>query len=181
MREILDPKLLDAIDALEGETFDGNAWRVTWATRDPLAGSSGGGRWSPDNRFEVLYTSLDEDGALAEVYYHLSKAPVFASSNMLINTLRVSLEKVLRLSDEDLGNLELENPLVSGASFEQSQAIGPAAYLLDYEAIIVPSARRSCDNLVVFLDKFDIGECLEVIESREVNWPAWREATRNRD
>ena len=178
MREILDAALLDAIDALEGERFDGNVWRATWATRDPLSGSSGGGRWSPDNDFEALYTSLEKNGALAEIYYHLSKAPVFASSNTLINKLHVSLEKVLRLSENDLRNLGLEDPLASRISRAESQVVGAAAYLLDYEALIVPSARWDCENLVLFLDKFDMGECLQVIETRDVNWPAWRESAK---
>jgi|TARA_R110002073_G_scaffold111134_6_gene247674 hypothetical protein len=176
MSQILDPGLLDAIEALECEAFEGNVWRVTWATRDPLAGGSGGGRWTPSNQFEALYTSLHEDGALAEIYYHLSRAPVFASSNMLINTVSVSLNKVLRVSEDDLRNVGLEDPMASKIPYKASQSIGAAAYLLDHQAIIVPSARWNCDNLVLFLDKFDVGECLEVRECREVNWPAWREA-----
>ena len=178
MHKILDPALLDAIDALEGGVFDGNVWRVTWATRDPLSGNSGGGRWSPDNDFEALYTSLEENGALAEIYYHLSKAPVFASSNTRINKLHVSLAKVLRLSEHDLWSFGLEDPLASRITYAKSQVVGAAAYLLDYEGLIVPSARWDCENLVLFLDKFDISECLQVVEIRDVNWPAWRESAK---
>jgi hypothetical protein len=68
VRDILDAQLLDVLDAIQGEIFEDEVWRVTWATRDPLAGSSSGGRWSPDNSFDALYTSLDRDGALAEIY-----------------------------------------------------------------------------------------------------------------
>ncbi len=181
MREILDPELLDAMDALPGDTFNGNVWRVTWATRDPLAGNAGGGRWSPDNGFETLYTSLEKSGALAEAYYHLSKAPVFSSSNMRINTLHASLEKVLPLSEGNLQRLGLEEPRASKISYERSQAIGAAAYLLDYEALIVPSARWNCNNLVLFLDKFDVDERLRLVASSDVNWPAWRENAKGHD
>ena len=47
---------------MEPRSFDGVVWRVTWATRDPLAGGTGGGRWHPPNDFEALYTSLEESG-----------------------------------------------------------------------------------------------------------------------
>jgi hypothetical protein len=84
-----DPDLLDALEAMEPQAFDGVAWRVTWAARDPLAGGTGGGRWHPPNDFEALYTSLAEDGALAEIYHHLSRAPVFSSSHVTLNKLQV--------------------------------------------------------------------------------------------
>src|ERR1700730_7394720 len=36
--------------------------------RDPLRGSTANGRWSPSGgEFEVLFTSLERDGALAEI------------------------------------------------------------------------------------------------------------------
>ena len=110
MRRVLEPKLLDAIDAISGIPLDGIVWRVTWAKRDPIAGNYGGGRWTPSNSFEVLYTSLEESGAMAEAYFHLSRAPVFSSSHMLINQLQVSLTNVLRLSKIQLENLGIDEP-----------------------------------------------------------------------
>jgi hypothetical protein len=68
MADLLNPELLSAVDALNGQAFNGDIWRVTWAGRNPLTGNVGGGRWSPDGRFEVLYTSLNADGAMAEVH-----------------------------------------------------------------------------------------------------------------
>jgi hypothetical protein len=77
-RGLYDRDLLDALEALDPEPFSGTAWRTTWVTRDPLIGSTAGGRWHPENSFETLYTSTETDGSLAEVYYHLSRAPVFS-------------------------------------------------------------------------------------------------------
>lgn len=100
MREILDAKLLDALDAILGEKFEGEVWRVTWATRDPLTGSYSGGRWSPDN-----------------------------ASN------------VLRLSVEQLQAIGVADPLATRIDYEKSQPIGAAAYLLEYDGLIVRGAR----------------------------------------
>ena len=144
MSDLLDPELLDAIDALEGIAFEGDVWRVTWASRDPLAGNAAGGRWSPDGRFEVSYTSLEADGALAGAYYHLSRAPVMSSSHMRLNHLRVTLANVLVLGFDQLTTLGIEDPLASRVNYDRSQAIGATAYMLDYEALVVPSARWDC-------------------------------------
>ena len=164
------------------QSFDGVAWRVTWATRDALAGGTGGGRWHPPNDFEVLYASLEKNGAMAEVYHHLSKAPVFSSSHVKMNRLRVHAERTLVF--KDVGSLESVG--VDGDNFRRgdtsrTREIGAAARFLDMDGLIVPSARWPCPNLVLFLDRLTDPETLEVLDSREVNWPAWREAARPRD
>lgn len=175
MADLLDPELLSAVDALSGQAFEGDIWRVTWASRDPLAGNEGGGRWSPDGRFEALYTSLEPDGALAEVYYHLSRAPVMSSSDMRLNRLRISLDNVLVLDATQLNALGIDDPLASRLDNDRSQAVGEAAYMMDYQGLIVPSARWECSNLVLFIDRFDLNEHIELIDDSDVNWPAWRE------
>ena len=139
-------------------------------------GGTGGGRWHPPNDFEALYTSLDENGAMAEVYYHLSRAPVFSSSHAIISRLRVHTERTLIF--DGIASLELVG--VDEDSFRKgervrTQEIGAAARFLDIEGLIVPSARWSCNNLVLFSDRLSDRESLRVADTRDVNWPAWRE------
>ena len=177
MPEILDVELLDKLDSIQGERFEGDLWRATWAPGDPLMGDFGGGRWSPDNAFEALYTSLERDGALAETYHHLSRAPVFSSSHMQINRIAITLPSVLRLSLAHLQDLGFDDPTSARIDYEKSQPIGAAAHLLEYEGLIVPSARWDCSNLVLFLDRINTDEQLHLIDSHDVNWPAWREAS----
>lgn len=177
MADLLDPDLLGAIDSIPGQRFACTAWRVTWASRDPLAGNEAGGRWSPDSRFEVLYTSLEPDGALAEVYYHLSRAPVLSSSHMRLNQLEVDLENVLVLTMEQLRELGLDDPRASRID-TKGRAVGEAAFMLDFQGLVVPSARWDCDNLVLFLDRIDLNESIRLEHQAEVNWPAWRERSK---
>ncbi len=167
---------------MAAQSFDGVVWRVTWATRDPLAGGTGGGRWHLPNDFEALYASLDENGAMAEVYHHLSKAPVFSSSHVKMNQLRVRTERTLVFKDvESLESVGVDGDKFRRGDTSRSREIGAAARFLDMDGLIVPSARWPCLNLVLFLDRLSDLETLEVLDSREVNWPAWREAARSRD
>jgi len=172
---MLDPEILDALDKLSGAPLKTKVWRVTWASRDPLAGGVGGGRWSPPNKFEALYTSLKSDGALAEAYYHLSRAPVFSSSSMKINQISVKLDNVLPLDLKSLEQLGIADPLASRIDVNLTQPVSEAAHLLDYQGLLVPSARFDCSNLVVFMDRINPDRQLKVSKSEDVNWPAWRE------
>ena len=156
--------------------FDGFAWRVTWVNRDPLTGGSGGGRWNPPNEFEVLYTSLAEDGALAEIYYHLSKAPVFSTSHVKINKIHATTERTLSFRGiVSLLPMGVTEEAFRRGEFSRTREIGAAARFLDMDGLIVPSARSDIANLVLFIDRMDHRESLSVVESHDINWPAWRE------
>src|SRR6266851_2657099 len=100
-REPRDPALLDALDAFRRAVYAGETWRVVRDGRDPLQGSASGGRWDP-TLFDVLYTSLAPDGAVAEVRFHLSGQPVFPSKIRYgLHRIKVRTVKTLRLPDLD--------------------------------------------------------------------------------
>ena len=179
-RKVIDPALLDTLDNLESAPLSADVWRVTWAERYPLVGSSGGGRWSPDNEFEVVYASFEPDGACAEAYYHLSRAPVLPSSKTVLNKIRVNLKNVLDLDIKQLRQVGISEPLASRIDYGVSQQVGAAAHLLDFEALIVPSARWDCLNLVLFLDRLDVSTQLEILKSNPIDWPAWRKSTKEK-
>ena len=77
-RRARDPELLDALDAHKRTTFTGIVWRVAREGRNPLEPSHAGGRWDlgGNDGYDVLYTALEPDGAIAEVAYHRSLQPV---------------------------------------------------------------------------------------------------------
>ena len=178
LRKVIDPELLDTLDNLESKPFGGFVWRVTWTKRHPLAGSSGGGRWSPDGGFEAVYASLEADGACAEAYNHLSRAPVFSSSKMVLNKIRVDLNNVLKLDIEQLQQVGISEPLANRVDYEISQQVGAAAHLLDYEGLIVPNARWNCLNLVLFLDRLDINTQLKLFEENPIDLTAWHKSVK---
>ena len=173
-RKPRDPALLDALDAFDRVRCTGDTWRVVRDGRDPLQGSASGGRWDP-TLFDVLYTSLASDGAVAEVHFHLSRQPVFPSKIKYgLHRIRVRTEKTLRLTDLDgMIPLGVDPARYREILYEPTQAVGDAAYFLGFDSIIAPNARWSCANLILFIDQIAVAD-LEVIESLEVNWSAWR-------
>jgi RES domain-containing protein len=169
-----DPSLLDALDRFKRVPYAGETWRVVRDGRDPLQGSASGGRWDP-TLFDVLYTSLAQDGAVAEVHFHLSRQPVFPSRiGYRMHRIRVRTAKSLRLPALDaMVPLGVDPARYREILYAQTQAIGDAAYFLGFDSIIAPNARWSCDNLILFTDQFALAD-LEVIESKKVNWTEWR-------
>ncbi len=174
--QVHDPDLLDALEAMSPQSFEGTAWRMTWASREPLTGGASGGRWHPANDFEALYTSLERDGALAEIYHHLSRAPVFSSSHVRLNEMRVRTERTLVFDDvAALAQVGVDEEMFRRGDYARTSEIGAAARFLDMDGLIVPSARRDCTNLVLFPDRLAGLEQATLVKSSYVNWPAWRE------
>jgi RES domain-containing protein len=139
-----------------------------------LQGSACGGRWDP-TLFDVLYTSLDPDGAVAEVHFHLSRQPVFPSKIKYgFHRIRVTTRKTLKLADLDsMIPLGVDPVRYREILYGPTQAIGDAAYFLGFDSIIAPNARWPCNNLIVFMDQIAPVD-LEVMDSSDVDWAKWR-------
>lgn len=169
-----DLALLDALGAFPPVAFEGSVFRVVRAGRDPLEGHASGGRWDPGT-FDVLYTALEPDGAIAEMHFHLSRQPVFPSKiSFALHEIGISTRRTLRLADmEALIPLGVEAERYRDLLYERTQAIGDAAQFLGLDGLIAPNARWPCLNLVVFTERIAPDD-LEVRRSEPVDWQAWR-------
>ena len=166
-----DRALLDALDVVATQ-FSGTVWRIAQVGRDPLKGSSLSGRWSGGD-YSVLYTACEKDGALAEIGFRLSLEPIWPSRlQHLLHEIKVDCEKVI-----DLGNLPaLERLGVTTSKYQSldysvTARISAAAAFLEYDAMLVPNARFTCSNLVIFNER---PNSLELVTSSPVDWNAWR-------
>lgn len=177
-----DRELLDALESRPSEAFSGEIWRVTAKGRDALRGSTAGGRWSPPGEFEVLYTSLARAGALAEIGYRLSLEPVWPSRlEHELHRITARTNNSLRFADViSLSTLGVDIRRYANFDYSVTQAIAAAAFFLDFEGLIVPSARITELNLVIFTEKLDVSERLKVEASEPVDWSAWRSQHRKR-
>ncbi len=177
-----DKALLDAIENLSVAPLSGALWRVVREARDPCACSRAGGRWD-DETFDVLYTSRERDGAVAEMYFHLSRGqPVFPSKlRYVLHELNVQIQGALDLSSRDLvaslgvniekfGQLSYQERV---GEYPRTQEVAEAAHFLDHQGILVPSARWDCSNVVLFCDRLPPG-AVEVVEDHGlIDWNAW--------
>jgi RES domain len=173
-RRSRDPELLDLLDARPRTVFEGAAWRVVREGRDALDPSAGNGRWDMQ-AFNVLYTSLDLDGAIAEIEYHLAMQPVFPSRlSSVVQELRVHLSSVIRFDTlEALASCGITTSEYSKPLCARTREIGDAAAFLGCDALIAPSARWNCLNLVCFTDSMK--EQPETISNPiPINWAQWR-------
>lgn len=174
---IHDRVLLDALEALDPEPFQGEVWCVTRKGREPLRGAAANGRWSSGGECEVLYTSLVRDGALAEIGYRLSLEPVWPSRiEHEIHEMGVEADRVLRFADiPALAPLGIDPARYRSFDYAASQAIAAAANFLGFDGLIVPNARFDCANLVIFCER---APALTLLGTADVDWDAWRRQAR---
>ncbi len=175
-RRVHDRTVLDALDAIGPVLFDGDVWRVTGKGRDALKGSSAAGRWSPSGEFEVLYASLDAEGAVAEIGYRLSLEPIWPSRmHHEIHRIGLRLDRALRLADlAALSALGVDAAKYDSFDYSATQAIASAARFLEFDGLIVPSARFDGSNMVVFLDCLGPDHRLDVRQTKPVDWTGWK-------
>lgn len=179
-RRARDLALLDLIDACDRQEFEGGVWRVVRNGRDPFAGSASLSRWC-DGSFDVLYTSLERDGAIAEIHALLSLQPAFPSKPLWRDyEIKVTTERTLVFADlSSLGPLGVEATSYRERNYAKTQAIADAAYFLGFDGLIAPSARWACRNLVLFTQQIAPDQ-IEVATNptRPIDWDAWRKKTR---
>lgn len=178
---IHDPTLLDRLSTFQSERFEGEVFRATRVNADPVAASISGGRWAPppggDAGHSVLYTSLERDGAIAEVVSFLAQlTPIPGARQIGVTRLGVSTSQTLRLVRTDLAALGVDLDRYGERDYGRTQEIGAALIFLGFDGLIAPSARWPCDNLMIFGDNHALAETLEPIRSERVEWREWAEA-----
>ena len=175
---IHDQGLVDQLSGLSDERFEGVVFRATGISADPLASSFAGGRWAPVARdgadVPVLYTSLERDGALAEVVSYLAMlTPLPTSRPLKVSRLGISTAKTLRLARTGLERLGVEMARYGTRDYGRTQEIGAALAFLGFDGLIAPSARWPCYTLAIFTTNHLPVERLEVIDAEEVDWGSW--------
>lgn len=170
---IHDPELLDQLDALPKTAFDGEVFRATRQTLDPLASSYSNGRWMMRDGAGVLYTSLAQEGALAEISFHWGQLTPRPTKPVVLHKLSVIAHRTLKLVRVDLAALGVATSSYGGMNLPRTQEIGAAVEFLGCDGLIAPCARWSCDNLILFPDRMVDSAKLELISSDTVDWLSW--------
>ena len=175
---IHDLALVDRLSALPTERFERTVYRATRTAADPLAASISGGRWAPppdgDPGTYVLYTSLEPDGAIAEIASFLaSLIPVPGAREIKVTSLHVSAARTLHFSMIDLSNLGVNVNRYGERDYDTTQKIGSALAFLELDGFLAPSARWDCDNFMLFPRNHSLNERLEPIAETTIEWKSW--------
>jgi len=168
-----DPDLLDRLSAFAPIRFDDVVFRATRLGLDALTGSYAGGRWAPRDSAQVLYTCREREGALAEMAFHLAQLTPRPSKPVMVHRLRATTRATIRLLRADFTGLGLDPGDYEAVNYGRTQAIGAAVAFLDCDGLLVPSARWTCENLVIFMDNHRLEETLDREHSESVDWLAW--------
>lgn len=121
----------------------------------------------------ILYTSLEREGALAEIAFHWSQLNPRPTKPVLVHRLRVVAHRTLRLIRADLSALGVPDSEYKGVNLPRTQAIGAAVEFLGCDGLIAPSARWDCENLMLFPERMGADATLELMNSETVDWFAW--------
>jgi hypothetical protein len=118
---------------------------------------------------------LEREGALAEIGYRLSLEPVWPSHlQHEIHGLTAQSERTLEFADiASLGPLGVDVSRYESFDYSATQALAAAAHFLEFDGLLVPSARHNSANLVLFMDRGVAGS-VEVKSTESVDWPTWR-------
>ena len=167
-----DPELLERLEGCVQEPFEGSVYRIVWADRSPIRGSSvSWGRWnSPDGEFEVLNTSFLSAGARAEFEAFWKLFEQRPDRQALNWKVRVKLSRVIELDVEQLDKCGVTQSDYQRRDYSRTQEISDALNYLGCEGLIVPSARYDCRNLVVYTQNLEKYSIVEEDESSGFSW-----------
>jgi hypothetical protein len=124
----------------------------------------------------VLCTSLERDGALAEIGHRLALEPVWPSRVVHeLHALTIHAGRAARLPDlPTLQTLGVNTARYEKYDYSATQAIAAAAQFLEFDALIVPNARYPGLNLVGLLENLDPNADIKIDPSEIVDWSDWR-------
>ncbi len=176
---VREQELLDSLELLQQKPFTGTVWRSVRQGYRADRCSRSGGRWD-DRSFDVLYTSLTRSGAIEERRFHLYRGQPIPPSKVHYElfTLKIQLQRALvfeTLADLQQVGLKTEHYGTAfyaerNVEYPRSQAIAEAAYFLGADGILVPSARDSSLNVVVFCEQETPPEIGEPQAEGQIDW-----------
>lgn len=146
----LNEEIVERVNELGATAWSGTTYRHTSVGRDPLSGEGArllGGRWNPRGVFSTIYLAQPELTAVRELE-HAAAAASMSLDDMLavgreLHTIKVEEMEVLDLRDPvRLAAVGLSPDDVEEDDQTACQAVGHAAWFLEFAGVLAPSARN---------------------------------------
>ena len=146
-----DLALLDALERLDTEPWQGRVFRHMLGSAQPELANVRGARWNPPGT-AALYTSLAEATAKAEGDHLIAMQPVPPRASRTIYELDISVANLLDLTDAArLAAIGITEDDFDSIPWEPCQRVGGAVAWLGHDGMLIPSVRDSDgSNLVIF-------------------------------
>jgi RES domain-containing protein len=164
--EPLNELVVQRVNDLGSTSWSGTTYRHTSAGRDPLSGVGArmlGGRWNPRDGFPTIYladplrTGMLELDRLAEASGTTPQRLI--SRGYELHTVQVTDLSVLDLRTEAaLAAVGLNFDDIADDDRTACQAVGQAAWFLELQGVIAPSASGEGHVLAVFENRAHAGQ-----------------------
>jgi len=165
-----------AIEACPAVAWEGRVWRMhkrKYAATDPGGARKVSGRYNRGldrfleaESFPALYLATGPEVCLGEVYRHVTPKLLPSLNDYRLSELSVRVGEVVDSREPAPLGLRFDD-LVHDTDYEATQAIGAAAFVARLEGLLIPSATRLGDNVILFPDNLRAGSRIEVVSSRD--------------
>lgn len=146
-----DPDFLDVIESLPAKEWRGRAWRHMFNEYAPERINTGGARWNPPG-VGAIYAALERQTAIAEGDHLIAVQPRRIFRRRVLYELAVDVDEVVDLTDPAaLAAVGLTMDDILSDDHGACRKVGGAMAWLGRGGILVPSARRSGDNMVILV------------------------------
>jgi RES domain-containing protein len=156
--------------------WNGRLWRMhkrRYRAEDPGGARLVSGRYDrgldryPEaEAFSALYLATAPEICLGEVYRHVTPELLSSLNDFRLSELSVSLQELADCRDQASLGLSIGD-LVHDTDYEATQALGAAANSRGLEGLLVPSATRLGDNLIVFPQNLLADSRIAIVSSRD--------------
>ena len=145
-----DPEIIRELESLPIVEWEGAVYRHVFGKLKPDRENTRGARWNPPET-SAIYCSLTRETAIAEGDHNIALQPVRPTATRQLYRINVRLARVIDLSSwKRLKTFGITKKTFAETEFELTQAVGGAVERLRCDGMLVPSARHSGTNLVIF-------------------------------
>lgn len=146
-----DPGFLDIVEGLPTQHWQGHVWRHMFNDYAPERVNTGGARWNPPG-VGAIYTAIERETAIAEGDRMIEVQPRRIFRRRVLYELAVDVAEVVDLTSQDvLSTVGLTMSDIQSDDLTMCQHVGGAVAWLGRGGILVPSARRNGDNMVILV------------------------------
>lgn len=163
-----DPEIIRKVEGLPISEWTGIVYRHTFGALKPERENTRGARWNPPET-RAIYACLARETAIAEGDYYMTLQPVRPSATRRLHKISVRLGRVIDLSSWDaLKTFGINKTTFAELDFAPTQSVGGVAEWLGCDGLLVPSARCTGTNLVIFPRQAVITDFFDPVESEDI-------------